>query len=501
MQKIKSTKEKFSAKGEVNKNVIICWVIIISTLSLAYLSEFLHGARSLTQFAITIVGLWSAWVIALILYKKEKETKSTAHILSLGFGAVYFYLIMTSNSPTSFVFVFPVLAVGTLFMDSKLFVRIGISLVIMNSIDIFYSYKYLGMSSFSDLAVYKTQMAAIILISAFSFLAAKTLTKINNHQLKNVQDEKLKSDSLLDEIISVSDMMIGNIDELNKQSEKLSENSTSVKQTTNEILSGAKESAEMVQNQLIMTQGVSEKLETSFELSNKIVYGFRETRQVATDGIKTMEELNNSADSTNESSKTVNNSVEVLINKMADVYKIIDLINSIADQTRLLSLNASIEAARAGEAGKGFAVVAGEIQQLAANTTEATAEIQGLLDELHSETNKANSAVIEMNNASQTQYNLIEKTNLNFENIMKNIEAFNKDISKQGDLMQDIQSDNNKLSTSVERFSAFSEELLANTENSTEIIDETIYGINIVHDTLQETMTYVQNLKEKTNNN
>ena len=62
---------------------------------------------------------------------------------------------------------------------------------------------------------------------------------------------------------------------------------------------------------------------------------------------------------------------------------IITSIKNIADQTNLLSLNASIEAARAGEAGRGFAVVANEVQNLSNSSKETTERISGILNEMN----------------------------------------------------------------------------------------------------------------------
>ena len=93
------------------------------------------------------------------------------------------------------------------------------------------------------------------------------------------------------------------------------------------------------------------------------------------------------------SSRSVSETIGTLSIRVGDIGTIILVINEIAEQTKLLALNASIIAAQAGEHGKGFAVVANEIKELAKRTTNSTQEIAHIIEGLRTETDQAVTAI------------------------------------------------------------------------------------------------------------
>jgi methyl-accepting chemotaxis protein len=113
-------------------------------------------------------------------------------------------------------------------------------------------------------------------------------------------------------------------------------------------------------------------------------------------------------DSAKKSITLANGTTEAMNNidqSTQDVYNAITVISQIAFQTNILSLNAAVEAATAGEAGKGFAVVAGEVRNLANRSADAARTIEGLMDELKTQTEAGKVSSVAMD----TEFNLLNQ--------------------------------------------------------------------------------------------
>ena len=111
-----------------------------------------------------------------------------------------------------------------------------------------------------------------------------------------------------------------------------------------------------------------------------------------------------------ETIQTTGKRIKRLGERSQEINSVVDIINSIAERTTVLALNASMQAAAAGEAGRGFAVVADEVQRLAESSRNATGQIAALVKNIQVETNDsiANveqtiSKVVEENSAGRSR--------------------------------------------------------------------------------------------------
>ncbi len=119
------------------------------------------------------------------------------------------------------------------------------------------------------------------------------------------------------------------------------------------------------------------------EITNRIKNNTQNTMKMST----LASDVNRSATEGEKLAHSTSQAMEDIVNEVTHINEALTIIDQIAFQTNILSLNAAVEAATAGEAGKGFAVVAGEVRNLASRSAEAASEIKALVENA---TNKAN---------------------------------------------------------------------------------------------------------------
>ena len=179
------------------------------------------------------------------------------------------------------------------------------------------------------------------------------------------------------------------IDDIRQQSEHLQRTVGSLNGTSQSILHAASEQSEGATSiAAAMEQMIQNIAQIASHTRNAQSISAQSERladsggQVITDVVQGMNRI---AAAVNESSSTIT----ALGQSSEEIYSIIQVIKSIAEQTNLLALNAAIEAARAGEAGRGFAVVADEVRSLAARTAQSTQEITAMIERIRNSTGQA----------------------------------------------------------------------------------------------------------------
>ncbi len=157
------------------------------------------------------------------------------------------------------------------------------------------------------------------------------------------------------------------------------------------------------------------------------------------------------------------------------------LITSIAEETNLLSLNASIEAARAGEQGRGFAVVAGQIQKLAEQSNDSARQIENIIDSLIEDSEKSVATMEDVKKIMNSQNESVGRTNEIFAEVQTGITGSIDGITRIADKTRKLDEARINVVDVVQNLTAIAEENAASTEETSASVTEVssiVYNIS-----------------------
>ena len=191
----------------------------------------------------------------------------------------------------------------------------------------------------------------------------------------------------------------------------------------------------------------------------------RETVEVSEKGRMDMEHVSEALNNIELSIRSLEEAVNKVGSASKEIVDIIKLIGDIADETNLLSLNASIEAARAGEAGRGFAVVASEIGSLAKNSTESVEHITQLITEINKlvedAVSQAGDSVGEIGDSAVLIHTAVDT----FNTIFNNIKATNQLMANVVEKIGHVDEVATNVAAICEEQAASSDEIMATSES------------------------------------
>ena len=315
----------------------------------------------------------------------------------------------------------------------------------------------------------KAALIALILCSLFGFFVARILSRpielttkeisrladldftsdeqsaLDKHMKKFWRDETGVMLQAIEKLRQELVTIIGNIhtqcDNLRSSSSVLNNSAKETENVVEQLDRAMSDVAEGATSQASETQKATDNIMDMGQMiedTTKEVQRLREFSKnmsdAETEALTKIEELGAVKQKTKEAVEVIADQTQATNDSAAKIREVIEMITSIADQTNLLSLNASIEAARAGEAGKGFAVVASEIQQLAIQSNESANKIAEIIAVLIEESDKT---VTKMDDVKE----VIRKQD---ENVLRTQEAFKSVKMGIDQSMDSIDTINNK---------------------------------------------------------
>ncbi|MED1440819.1 methyl-accepting chemotaxis protein [Aeribacillus composti] len=271
---------------------------------------------------------------------------------------------------------------------------------------------------------------------------------------------------IVQDIYHASDTMSKQSSELLSSSKELKEGGNQIAATMQELSVGAESQANSA-SELSEAMGMyMEKIYQIHRNGKEMFDKSREVLELTENGSKLMDQSKKLFDYMFTGMQSNMKKIKKLDERSKQISKLVEVIQSIADQTNLLALNAAIEAARAGEHGKGFAVVADEVRKLAEQVSNSVEDIQKIVEEVHGETNKVTKSFELGFQQVESGMGSMNETSAAFQQIKETIKEISERINNAQNDLTDMLSTSESINDSISNIASISEEAAAGIEQT-----------------------------------
>lgn len=251
---------------------------------------------------------------------------------------------------------------------------------------------------------------------------------------------------------------------LHKEMTGVSEISSQVTNSTDELAQGSQSISNDVQDVVTLMDNLHQGFEKNREQGQQSREASQEALVYIEEGQKSIIEQRSLMDRSSSSIANVESSVNQFIQYTDQIESTVKLVNDIAEQTNLLALNAAIEAARAGEHGKGFAVVAEEVRKLADQSTKATGNISDMVIQIRDGVKVIEQEMQETVQISHEQNQSVDTSKDAFEKISGQVMKIDQQLEELVSGLDHSKEQSTNVNVSIENVSSIVEETAAGTE-------------------------------------
>jgi methyl-accepting chemotaxis protein len=232
----------------------------------------------------------------------------------------------------------------------------------------------------------------------------------------------------------------------------------------NQVALGSQDQARSVETILLAVQEMSsgiQQIDHNVSLANE---ASTQALNFANQGGQAITEISAQFEHIHQTVDETGSIISKLGEKSASIESIVETIKTISDQTNLLALNAAIEAARAGEHGRGFSVVAEEVRKLAEQSTQSSAQIEQIIQDIKINVERAISSMTAEIEVVQSGSQVVDEAHSAFDKIMESTKVVNLQIKEVSLFTHNIADSSEKISKEIEQVSAITSQTTAQSE-------------------------------------